>query len=260
MKIGLIGGGNIGKFLLKSVNLDRKLQDCRIESVLVRQRDRADELCSTYQTAAYDDLEAFLASGIDLVVEAANVDAVRRYAEKIVEQGKDLLLISVGALVDAALYQQLNELCCQNQARVLLPSGAIGGLDVIRSAMVMNELESVTITTRKPPEALLGRSLTAEQVVFEGSAKEAISRFPQNINVAIVLSLAGLGSERTRVKIVADPCATRNTHFIEAVGSFGRMAVKLENDPMPGNPKTSYLAALSALSTLKKQTERICIG
>jgi predicted dinucleotide-utilizing enzyme len=202
VKIGMIGGGNVAKFLLKSINVDRQLPNCTVESVFLRRPEAAEEWESTYGTRTYHDMDAFLSSGIDLVVEAATVQAVRDYAEKIISRRKDLVIISVGALVDQELYQRLNELC-----------------------------------------RLLGTRI-----------------FPQNINVAIVLSLAGLGCDNTRVRIVADPKATKNTHSIEAVGSFGRMCVRLENDPMPDNPKTSYLAALSVLSTLKKQTERISIG
>jgi aspartate dehydrogenase len=260
VKIGMIGGGNVAKFLLKSINVDRQLPNCTVESVFLRRPEAAEEWESTYGTRTYHDMDAFLSSGIDLVVEAATVQAVRDYAEKIISRRKDLVIISVGALVDQELYQRLNELCRLLGTRILLPSGAIGGLDVIRSAMAMRQLEEVSLTTRKPPLSLLGRQVEREEVVFEGTATEAISLFPQNINVAIVLSLAGLGCDNTRVRIVADPKATKNTHSIEAVGSFGRMCVRLENDPMPDNPKTSYLAALSVLSTLKKQTERISIG
>jgi aspartate dehydrogenase len=260
MRIGVIGGGNVARFLLKSINLDRQLPGCRVESAYLRSPAKADEWKQLYGTSTFCDLDAFLDSDIDVVVEAATVQAVRDCAEKVVQKGMDLVIISVGALVDPALYQRLNDLCAQKGSRILLPSGAIGGLDVIRSAMALRQLDTVTLTTRKPPQALLGKTVEQEEVVFEGTAEEAIRRFPQNINVSIVLSLAGLGCERTRVKIVADPKATKNIHCIEAVGSFGRMDVKLENDPMPDNPKTSYLAALSVLAALKKRSERISIG
>lgn len=260
MKIGIIGGGNVARFLVKSINGDRLLPNCSVESVFLRRPDVASEWERDYGAHTYTELDAFLSSGIDIVVEAATVQAVRDYAERVIAQRKDLVIISVGALVDQKLYQRLNELCRQLGTRILLPSGAIGGLDVIRSAMTMQQLDEVSLTTRKPPQSLLGRMVEQEEVVFEGSATEAISRFPQNINVSIVLSLAGLGCDKTRVKIVADPHVTKNVHSIEAVGSFGQLCVKLENNPMPENPKTSHLAALSVLSALKKQTERISIG
>lgn len=260
MKIGIIGGGTVATFLTKSINIDRRLPGCTVDSALLRRPEVADEWERTYGTRAFTDLEAFLSSGIDIVVEAATVEAVRDYAEKVLSKRKDLVVISVGALVDPKLYERLSEMCRQLGTRILLPSGAIGGLDVIHSAMALGQLDQVTLTTRKPAASLLGHQVEEEQVVFAGTATEAISRFPKNINVAIVLSLAGLGCDDTRVTIVADPQATKNTHCIEAVGAFGKMSIQLENDPMPDNPKTSYLAALSVLSTLKKQTERISIG
>lgn len=260
MKIGIIGGGSIATFLLQSINVDRVLPHCTVESVLVRRPEVAEEWENRYGVYGYQDLNAFLDSGIDLVVEAATVQAVQEYSEKVIAKRKDLVIISVGALVDQELYQRLNDSCRQSGTRIMLPSGAIGGLDVIHSAMSSGQLESVSLTTRKPPLSLIGREVEIEEVVFEGTATEAISKFPKNINVAIVLSLAGLGSDKTTVKIVADPQATKNTHCIEAVGAFGRMTIQLENDPMPSNPKTSYLAALSVLSSLKKKTEYISIG
>lgn len=260
MKIGIIGGGTVATFLIKSINVDQKLPGSLVESVYLRKPEVADEWERTYGTRAFTDMEAFLSSGIDIVVEAATVEAVRDYAELVISKRKELVVISVGALVDPELYGRLNELCRQLGTKIYLPSGAIGGLDVIHSAMTLGQLDEVSLTTRKPAASLLGRQVEVEEVVFSGTATEAISKFPKNINVAIVLSLAGLGCDQTSVTIVADPEATKNTHCIEAVGSFGKMSIRLENDPMPDNPKTSYLAALSVLSTLKKQTERITIG
>ncbi|MFD2368676.1 aspartate dehydrogenase [Brevibacillus sp. GCM10020057] len=260
MKIGLIGGGTVATFLAKSINRDHKLPGNSVEAVLLRKPDVAGEWECAYGVRAFTDVEAFLAAGIDIVVEAATVEAVRDYAELVISRGKDLVVISVGALVDQELYDRLSGLCRKLGTRIHLPSGAIGGLDVIQSAVILGQLDEVSLTTRKPPVSLLGRQVDAEEIVFTGTATEAISQFPKNINVAIVLSLAGLGCSQTRVTIVADPKATKNIHCIEAVGSFGKMSIRLENDPMPDNPKTSYLAALSVLSTLKKQTARISIG
>jgi len=260
MKIGLIGGGTVAKFLSKSINTDCQLPGCTVASVLLRRADAAGEWERRFGIQAFTDIQSFLSSGIELVVEAATVEAVRDCAELVLSAGKDLVIISVGALADGKLYGRLNELCRRLGTRIHLPSGAIGGLDVIHSAMALGQLDEVSLTTRKPAASLVGHQVSEKEVVFDGTAAEAISRFPKNINVAIVLSLAGLGCDETRVKIVADPEATKNTHSIEAVGSFGKMNIQLENEPMPDNPRTSYLAALSVLSTLKKQTECISIG
>ena len=144
---------------------------------------------------------------------------------------------------------------------IYLPSGAIAGLDGIKS--VKDELESLSITTTKHPRSLKGAKffetsdinldeINSPTVIFEGTAKEAVSLFPTNINVAALLSLTGIGSERTNVKIVADPNTDKNTHHIEAEGKFGKMTFTIENYPDENNPKTSRLAILSAIETLKK--------
>ena len=134
--------------------------------------------------------------------------------------GKDLVLSSVGALADVDFYQNLEGICQASGTKIHLPSGAIGGLDVLKAAKSIGELESVSIITRKPPQALPGAPADREQVMFEGSANEAIELFPKNINVSIILSLAGLGPDKTRVKIISDPKVRKNSHSIEATWVF----------------------------------------
>lgn len=171
-----------------------------------------------------------------------------------------MLVVSVGAFADHAFYQELQQLCQQHQVSVYLPSGAIGGLDIVKAAKAVGGLSAVSITTRKPPQALMEQPVTRETVLYEGPAKEAIEQFPKNVNVAILLSLAGLGVDQTKVRVIADPKVQRNTHTIEVEGAFGRSSITIENEPMPNNPKTSYLAALSVISALKEQQEIIRIG
>ena len=141
-----------------------------------------------------------------------------------------------------------------------VPSGAIAGIDAIRS--VKHLLDSVTLTTTKSPKALAGApffetskikldSITKSTAIYEGTAAEAVRKFPANVNVAAVLSLAGIGADKTRVKIVADPQSTMNQHEIVAAGSFGEIIVRVNNVPSPGNPKTSFLAVLSAIECLR---------
>ena len=160
--------------------------------------------------------------------------------------------------------------CKDFKKTIFLPSGAIAGLDGIKS--VQNELESLSITTTKHPRSLKGAkffetseisldSLDSKTTIFQGTAKEAVSLFPANINVAALLSLCGLGSENTHVQIVADPTTDKNTHHIEASGKFGKMTFIIENFPDPKNPKTSRLAILSAIETLRKYcSDEIQIG
>ena len=142
-----------------------------------------------------------------------------------------------------------------------MPSGAICGLDGVKSAM-MGRVDRVTLITRKPPHGFQGapyilehnidlNSIHEETILFQGSAKEAIRGFPQNVNVAIALSFAGIGPEKTRVRIVCSPQYKANSHEIEVEGEFGKLIAKTENVPAPQNPKTSYLAVLSTIATLK---------
>ncbi|MFP7296241.1 aspartate dehydrogenase [Neobacillus niacini] len=261
MKIGLIGCGNIGKFLLQAINKDGLLPGGKIVSIFARSEEIGAQLAEEFGTKSYRDVDALLQSNVDLVIEAATIEAAKAYALKVLMGGKDLLLSSIGVMADTAFEESIGEFCRKNNVNVYLPSGAIGGLDVLKSAKAVNGLESVSITTRKPPSALpAGASLERETILFEGSAAEAIKQFPRNINVAIVLSLAGLGSEQTKVKIIADPDVLKNSHLIEASGSFGKLKLEVENDPMPGNPKTSYLAALSVLATLQNKDKSILVG
>jgi aspartate dehydrogenase len=260
MRIGLIGGGNIGKFLLQSINNDGLLPDGKIVCIYTRNQEAARELAAEFDTENYSDIESLIQSNLDLVVEAATLQVVRDYGAGILASGKDLVVSSVGALADVDFYKNIEEICRESGAKIHLPSGAIGGLDVLKAAKSIGELESVSITTRKPPQALPGAPANQEQVMFEGSAAEAIELFPKNINVSIILSLAGLGPAQTSVKIISDPTVRKNSHSIEATGSFGTLSLTVENDPMPNNPKTSYLAALSVLSILKNKDAVIKVG
>ncbi|MGE7760445.1 aspartate dehydrogenase [Peribacillus sp. NPDC097895] len=261
MKLGLIGCGNIGKFLLQAINNDGLLPGGKIVSIYARREEIAAQLAEEFSTQSYRDVDALLKSDVDVVIEAATIEAAEEYAMTVLKSGKDLLLSSIGVMADAGFAEESNNICRNNNVNIYLPSGAIGGLDVLKSAKAVDGLESVCITTRKPPNALPpGSSLVEETVLFQGTASEAIKQFPRNINVAIVLSLAGLGPEKTKVKIIADPNVTKNIHLIEASGSFGKFRLEVENDPMPNNPKTSYLAALSVLATLQNKEKCLQIG
>jgi aspartate dehydrogenase len=198
---------------------------------------------------------------IDIVVEAASQDAVKDVSLSVLQNKKDLMIMSVGALLDESIYDILSDACDHFKKTIYLPSGAIAGLDGIKS--VKDELESLSITTTKHPRSLKGAKffenseinldqITSPTVIFEGTAKEAVSLFPANINVAALLSLSGIGSEKTGVKIIADPSTDKNTHHIIAEGKFGKMTFTIENYPDENNPKTSRLAILSAIETLKK--------
>ncbi|MBA7660637.1 L-aspartate dehydrogenase [subsurface metagenome] len=175
--------------------------------------------------------------------------------------------MSVGGLLGN---EDLLDLAKKKDCKIYLPSGALAGLDGVKSASV-GRIDSITLTTRKPPEGLKGApyiirnkidldAIIKETVIFEGSANEAVEGFPKNINVSAALSLAGIGAEKTRVRIIADPNLKRNIHEVEVKGEFGRLVSRTENLPSPKNPKTSYLACLSAIATLKGIVSSIKIG
>lgn len=208
--------------------------------------------------------------GVDLLIESASQNAVRYIVPKALEARCDVMVLSVGALVDEALREKIFGLAKQNNCNLYFPSGAVAGIDGIISASA-GEIYSVTLTTRKPPSGLVGapyitckgielEKIKKETLIFEGPASEAVKAFPANVNVAATISLAGIGFERTKVKIIADPATSRNTHEITVEGEFGKLFTKVENLPSPDNPKTSYLAALSAISTLKKILNPVKIG
>lgn len=203
----------------------------------------------------------------DLVIEAASGGVSAQIVKQAVSAGKDVMVMSTGGLLgETNLFQEAEKRGC----RVYIPSGAICGLDGVKAAKA-GKISSATLTTRKPPKGLEGvpfikqkgidlGSIKKDTLVFEGSASEAVKLFPKNINVSAALSLAGIGADKTNVKIIASPKSNRNTHEIELIGDFGRIYIKCENVPSRENPKTSMLAALSAIATLKGIAESARIG
>jgi aspartate dehydrogenase len=197
-----------------------------------------------------DDL---IAARPDLVVECATHAAVRETVPRLLAAGIDVVIVSIGALGEPATVARIEEAARRGGARAAAVSGAIGGLDVLRAAALAG-LDSVTYVGRKPPaawtgtpaEQILDLATLAEATVFyEGSAVEAARDYPKNTNVTAAVALAGVGFERTRVRLIADPAAPGNIHELEARGAFGDFRIVLNNKPLPENPKTSWLAALS---------------
>lgn len=203
----------------------------------------------------------------NVIVEAAPAAAFDEIATAALGAGKVLLVASVGALV--ADPDRYADLARRGGGSLHVVSGAIGGLDAI-SAAATGSVESVTMTTRKPPRGLVGApyleanridvaGLTEPRIVFDGSARDACRGFPANVNVSAAVSLAGIGPDRTRVRIIADPSLDRNTHDVEVVGEFGRFTVHIENRPS-ANPRTGVLTAMSILATLGKIASPFRVG
>lgn len=258
MNIGLIGAGAIARFLLEEVNLGQQ-DNMKITSIYVRNREKYQELEAEFGITLYTDLKAFLDAEIDIVVEAANVETVKTLLPDVVRK-KDTVIISVGALADEELRTELEHLAETHQHVIHLPSGAIGGIDLLQNAVALDAVSDVVLTTRKPADSLIDEVISEEKLVFEGRARDAINKFPKNINVSIVLSLAGLGIDRTTVRIIADPEINKNIHQIDIAGEFGEATFTVKNNPLPSNPKTSYLAAMSILGTLKRLERNVNIG
>lgn len=262
-RIGLLGCGSIGSTIAEALQSDSSLK-AELLCLYDRDSSKAERLKAEVNKnlVVATSFEDFLNLPFDLFVECASQEAVRNYAEKALRAGKDLLIMSVGALMDDAFRKRLSAVADEQSRHLFLPSGAIGGLDIVRAAKEA-QLHEVTLTMRKNPSALAGapffqkQGATPEDIkeqvtLYEGPAREAVKLFPANVNVAATLSLVGLGGEKTKVKIVADPRLTANVHEIEIKGDFGEAKIAVQNLPHPGNPRTSYLAALSAIETIRR--------
>ncbi len=193
---------------------------------------------------------------VDLVVEAASPQAVGEVAPVVLGAGVDMIIMSVGALLDADLRENLESVAKKNGARIYAPSGAVVGVDGVKAASI-GKIKSATLVTRKPPRSL-GISTDREKVLFEGKARDAVKKFPKNINVAATLSLAC--EKEINVKIIADPQIERNTHEVHVIGEFGELKTTTKNVQCTTNPKTSTLAAHAAIKLLKNLNQTIHIG
>lgn len=269
--IGILGFGTIGRELTTAI-CDGTISASSV-TVFDRHPERVEGFIEETETSVEISVDREfdrLLGTVDLVVEAAGQEAVHEYAIDILRADCDLVTLSVGALADRALREQVVTAAEEMNRTVRVPSGAIAGLDAIKAAR-SGSLESVSLTTTKPPAGIEGapyleahdidvHGFSEPTVVFEGSAAEAAEGFPSNINVALALSLAGIGPERTTVRIVADPDEQNNVHQIAATGAMGDIETTVRNSPSPTNPKTSYLAVLSVTELLRDAEATVRVG
>jgi len=271
LKVALIGCGAIGTTLAKAIDagkagkaelvwvFDFRPERCRELVKKLRKKPQVAERAS----------DILADKTVELVIEAASQGAVAKYALSVLRSKKDLMVMSVGALGDERLLRTIRKAAERTGRRVHVPSGAILGIDGIKAAG--EGIEEVTLTTRKPPVALAYSEYVRRKsidltklrkplTVFKGTAREAVKAFPESVNVAATLSLAGVGFDKTKVRIVADPLLDRNVHEIHVRGKAGEFVTEARNVPSPDNPRTSYLAALSAIRTLRNLTENVKIG
>jgi len=270
VRVAIIGGGSIARLFLEHVRRG-DLGRARVVALVGRgERSRGKQLAKAFRVPFVSGVKALLAAKPDVVVEAAAHDAVREFAEPVLRKGIALIVLSAGALCDDVLRRKLERAAEKSGALLSVPSGGIGGLDALKAACVAG-VDEVTITVTKPPAAwknipyveALGVKLDGlreARVLFEGPAREGVPHFPANVNIAAVLSMAGIGFDGTRLKVVADPGLKHNTHYIEVKGRTGNISIKLENVPAPDNPKTAWLACYSALAALKAVGSRVRYG
>ena len=254
MNLGIIGCGAIGTDLAIAADKIKEIKKIYLYDI---KENASRNLCKKIKKAEIKKVKDFLPL-VDVVFEGASQQAIIEYAEEVLNAGKDLILMSVGSLFEEGFRKKIQSKAKEKKCKIYIPSGAICGIDGILSAN-MAGLDEVTLVTTKPPESF-GKSNRIRTVLFKGNARDAVKKFPANINVAASLSLAGMGFDKTKVQIVADPVVSRISHKILAHGKFGRLRVELENMPNPNNPSSSYMASLSAIATLKRIIEPIQIG
>jgi aspartate dehydrogenase len=268
MRIALLGAGTIARLVLEHAR-EGALPGIEVTGIAGR-TPRGASLAAEYHLPFVTSLGELLAPRPAAVLEAASHDAVRLHLVPMLSAGVSVIVLSAGALADDALRKTAEAAAAGSGATLYVPSGGIGGLDALKAACA-GGVDEVSIRVAKPPAAwrnipyveALGVDLAGLRepvTLFDGAARDGVPHFPQNVNIAAVLSLAGIGFERTRLQVVADPGLAYNTHTIRVSGKTGRFTIVLENVPSPENPKTAWLACYSALAALKQFRARTRYG
>ena len=254
MKVGIVGCGAIGSEVARAASTMKGVSELVLYDI---DPDATHHLRALPRVRIAKDA-ATLTDAVDLVIECANKGVVQTTIKAALKKGKKTMLLTVGALADDKLREDLLALARAHGGKIYVPSGAVMGVDGVKAA-AESDLKSVTLVTTKPP-AGLQKDTDRWTLLFSGPALDAVKQFPKNVNVAATLSLAGLGFDQTHVQVAIDPLATRNSHKVIIEGSFGRARIEVENLPSPTNPATSYLASLSAIALLRRIISPIEIG
>lgn len=265
LRVGIGSLGTVGYAVAR--RLDQGISGLRLTAVSARDLQRAEKRVSDFASPVDVLPLPKLAEACDVLVECAPAAVFRQLAEPAIRAGRVLVPISVGALLE---HWSLVELAETTGARIVVPSGALLGLDAVRAARE-GRIESVRMVTRKPPRGLAGApyleahgidvaNLDAPLKVFEGTAREGAAGFPANVNVAAALGLAGVGPDATRLEIWADPTVSRNTHHISVEADSARFELCIENVPTEENPRTGRLVAHSVVATLRRLTAPLTVG
>ena len=266
LKLGIAGLGAIGMAVARAIDAGTVPGLCLI-AVAARDHAKAQRAMGGFRSVPRIVGLAELAEAADVVVECLPTPQFAAIAAPAIERGRIFMPLSVGALID---HMGLVERARATGARIVVPTGALLGLDAVRAA-AEGKIASARIVTRKPPGGLAGAPLVVERgidlaglreplLLFEGSAREAIAGFPANVNVAVALSLAGIGPDATRAEIWADPGVTRNTHTIVVKSDSSDLTMTIENIPSEENPRTGRITALSALAALRRLTAQLVVG
>ncbi len=267
LRIGIAGCGAIGGGIARYISKELK-KDCQLTGLYDIQYERVEKLRRELSAGprGKHSLSALLKS-CDLMIEAVNARSTREIVREALLNKRDVIAMSVGKLLDA---QDLFSLARQRGRHLLIPSGAIAGIDAIKSASLAR-IREITLTTRKPLNGFAGNpylvrkgidpaTIKKETVLFKGNVDSAVKFFPQNVNVAATLALASQARDKITVCIMTSPKYKNNSHEIEVIGDFGRILTRAENVVSPENPKTSYLAVLSGMQTLKQFCQGTGIG
>ncbi|MBM3253077.1 MAG: DUF108 domain-containing protein [Candidatus Omnitrophica bacterium] len=267
IKIGLIGYGAIGKVISKTIKT-RFSDKAILYAVSELNNKKIKEVKRNFKSnLKILDINTLIKKS-DLVVEAANPFIAREVVNKALSLGKDVMVLSSGGVIKD--YIKFAHLAKKNRCRLYLVSGALSGIDALKAAS-FGRIKKITLTSKKPVKALLDapyikekginlKDIRNEETIFEGSVKEAIKGFPKNINVSATVSLATLMKEKIRVRILASPLYKFNTHELLVEGDFGKILSRVESKPSQDNPRTSQIAILSALATLRDILGYIRVG
>ena len=267
IRVGILGCGAIGSRIAKSIKT--QCTDHAVVSALFDINPAKAQNLQKHipQKNVVKKSYQELLSSSDLVVEAVNAPDTHQLVRQALLAKKDVLVMSVGKFLEG---ESILKLAQKQGVKVLIPSGAIAGIDAIKAAS-LQRIDSITLTTRKPIYGFADNAyvqqrkinlsqIKKETILFDGNVREAVKCFPQNINVAATIALASNAKDKLRIRIATSSEFKVNSHEIEVIGEFGRMVTKTENVVCPDNPKTSYLAVLSAVRTLKEYFQGVKIG
>lgn len=264
LRVAIAGLGSIGSKIATA--LDHGIEGLTLSAVAVRDPAKHQSFLSSLRRPPQVLPIDQLGDAADIVVECAPSSQLRAIVEPAVTRGKAAVVVSVGGLLDNF---DLVDLARANGGRILVPTGALIGLDAVNAAAI-GTIHSVKMVTREPIDGLKGAPFVVQNNIdianlreplklFEGSARDAAKGFPANVNVAVALSLAGIGPDRTQIQVWADPTVTRNVHRVEVEADSARFSMSIENIPSE-NPKTGMITALSVIALLSKQRATLCVG